>query len=66
MNSVLGLVPALRVISLEDLIIALCDLCPGVSSVSGVTAAPGVTSWNHFLEVPRSLGLCTCDPSTAA
>lgn len=64
--------PALRVTSLEDLIIALCDLCPGVSSVfgvtsvSGVTAAPGITSWNHFLEVPRSVGLCTCDPSTAA
>lgn len=77
MNSVSGLILATSVIFPADLIIVLCDLCPGVisvfgvTSVSGVTAAPGmlsvlgITGSNHYLEVLCSLSLCTCDPSTA-
>lgn len=40
-NSVLGLVPVPSVIFLADLIVALCDLCPGVTSVLGVTLCLG-------------------------
>lgn len=72
-NSLLGLVSVPSVIFLADLIIALCDLCPGVisvfgvTSVSGITAAPGMLLLQVLLALITcsDLGLCTCDPSTA-